>query len=156
MLYLFDENQKEYTNIAGKQIISKFHEEKVPKSSYKELRSRKYDKGGKSSSLLQAQPAPGKCLQLTFWNSHHLFPSQDDITQIWETFASANQKHFPDLNMICHLFGIPCSFLRSHFAGKPKVALQNVSCFPRLLFFVTVLILIRKQTFMRFCVHVKR
>lgn len=35
-------------------FISKFHEEKVPKSSYKELRSRKYDKGGKSSSLLQA------------------------------------------------------------------------------------------------------
>lgn len=52
--YLFEENYKEYTNIAGKQIISKSHEEKVLKSSYKELRSRKYDKRGKSSSLLQA------------------------------------------------------------------------------------------------------
>lgn len=50
----FWREDQEYTNIAGKQIISKFHEEKVPKSSYKELRSKKYDKGGKSSSLLQA------------------------------------------------------------------------------------------------------
>ena len=48
------ELDQEYTNIAGKQIVSKFYEEKVPKSSHKELRSRKYGKGGKSSSLLQA------------------------------------------------------------------------------------------------------
>ena len=57
------------------------------------------------------------------------------ITQIWVEpligwkFSSASQKHYPDMSVvICHMR----SFLRRHFAGKPVMASQHVSCFHRL------------------------